>query len=235
MDSRLGIVITCEHASNRVPWQYRELFVGKERLLTSHRGYDVGARELARRLSTGLRAPLLCGGCTRLLIDLNRSLHNRAVFSFLTRKLSYEEKAEIVRRYYAPFRQRVVAMIREALRLHACVVHLSVHSFTPVLAGRIRTADIGLLYDPARGSEARFCGAWQKRLHELDPSLRVRRNSPYRGTDDGLTTHLRKIFSPSRYLGLELEVNQRLPRGDRTAWLGIQRGVTESLPQSARG
>jgi hypothetical protein len=47
----------------------------------------------------------------------------------------------------------------------------------------------------------------------------VRRNRPYRGAADGLTTHLRRKLGP-RYLGIELEVSQRFfaadgsPRGD---------------------
>ena len=35
------------------------------------------------------------------------------------------------------------------------------------------------------------------------------RNRPYRGTADGLTTALRSRYLPSRYFGIELEVNQR--------------------------
>jgi hypothetical protein len=38
----------------------------------------------------------------------------------------------------------------------------------------------------------------------------VRRNAPYRGDSDGLTSALRRERSAERYLGIELELNQRL-------------------------
>ena len=33
------------------------------------------------------------------------------------------------------------------------MIHLSSHSFTPELDGKVRKADIGLIYDPARQRE----------------------------------------------------------------------------------
>ena len=41
----------------------------------------------------------------------------------------------------------------------------------------------------------------------------MRRNDPYRGASDGLTTRLRARFPAGRYRGIELEVNQRLLAG----------------------
>nr|MCU0865398.1 N-formylglutamate amidohydrolase [Planctomycetota bacterium] len=37
----------------------------------------------------------------------------------------------------------------------------------------------------------------------------VRRNFPYFGDTDGFTTHLRQQLPAARYLGLEIECNQR--------------------------
>ncbi len=33
------------------------------------------------------------------------------------------------------------------------IIHISVHSFTPVLKNKIRNADIGILYNPKRSIE----------------------------------------------------------------------------------
>lgn len=88
------------------------------------------------------------------------------------------------------------------------MLQLSVHSFTPVLDGRRRNADVGLLYDPASGAEARFCRGWQARLAASARGWRVRRNYPYRGTADGLVVALRREFAGQPYLGIELELNQ---------------------------
>ena len=40
------------------------------------------------------------------------------------------------------------------------------------------------------------------------PELRVRRNYPYAGKGDGLTSYLRRRFAQSDYVGIELEINQ---------------------------
>ena len=52
--------------------------------------------------------------------------------------------------------------------------------------------------------------------------MHVRRNYPYSGTADGLTTDLRAGFGP-RYLGIEIEVNQRFPKGDADRWRRLRR------------
>jgi predicted N-formylglutamate amidohydrolase len=101
------------------------------------------------------------------------------------------------------------------------VLHISVHTFTPVLHGVTRNADIGLLYDPSRKSEKQFAELWGAKLSALG---RVRNNYPYKGTNDGHTTALRRIFKQEVYLGIELEVNQTMTkrRGNASA-------VAESL------
>lgn len=105
------------------------------------------------------------------------------------------------------------------LEKHGKVLHLAIHSFTPVLNGETRNADLGLLYDPGRPSEKR----WADRLHDaldpLPPALRIRRNYPYLGKADGLTAALRKKFAARRYAGLEIELNQSAvaKRRDRDA------------------
>jgi hypothetical protein len=53
---------------------------------------------------------------------------------------------------------------------------------------------------------------------EVRPEWRVRRNYPYRGDADGLTTHLRERLPAREYVGVELEVNQALVRQGGAAW-----------------
>lgn len=211
----IDVIISCEHGGNRVPHPYRDLFAGADRLLASHRGYDPGALPLARRLARAVRAPLHAAHVTRLLVDLNRSLHHPEVFSARVRALRAGERARIVGRHYLPHRQRIEHAIAGALVRGATVLHVGVHTFTPVRLGVRRRADVGLLYDPGRGRERRIAHEWRELLREADPELIVRRNYPYRGTADGLTTYLRARFSAEGYVGLELEVNQRLVRGGR--------------------
>jgi predicted N-formylglutamate amidohydrolase len=104
---------------------------------------------------------------------------------------------------------------------------VAVHSFAPAVAGRVRHLDVALLYDPGRPRERTLARAWKETLRELDPTLRVRRNHPYRGAADGLTTWLRRRFPDARYAGLELEVGQALLAGPRRRELGAL--LAESL------
>lgn len=77
-----------------------------------------------------------------------------------------------------------------------------------LINGLARLVDIGLLYDPGQGRGKRYCIDLQDFLSMQTDNLRIRRNHPYRGTADGLTTWLRSLFNGIDYLGIEIELNQ---------------------------
>ena len=221
------LIVTCEHGGNRVPARYRGLF--SKRLLGSHRGYDAGALELARDYATAFHAELIYSTTSRLLVELNRSLGHTQIFS---RAVPRSLRDQLVDRYYRPYRARVELLIARAVKSGKRVVHLSCHSFTPRLNGERRKADVGLLFDPHRKPEARLCAAWQRELRKANPQLRVRRNYPYRGSDDGFTTYLRTRFREASYLGIELEVNQRYPKGSPKNWRRLRRLLVASFGET---
>ncbi len=201
----MSIIITCEHAVNTVPAEFAHLFRGYEDVLSSHRGYDAGAAEAALLLGRLLGVTPVMGNITRLLIDLNRSPHNRALFSEFSGNLSTAEKQMLLDEYHAPFRNRVLEAAEKAEKP---LLHISVHSFTPVLKGEVRKADIGILYDPARKREKAAASVLAKGLKTLP--YKVMKNSPYQGKSDGTAAWLRKLMPDSEYAGIELEFNQKL-------------------------
>lgn len=213
------IILTCEHGGNRIPARYAGLFADAAALLDTHRGYDIGALAVARRLSRAVGAPLHPATVSRLLVDLNRSIGHPRLFSERVRGLDEDEKQRILARYYVPHRRRVEQAIAQAMRARLRVLHLGVHSFTPELDGKPRNADLGLLYDPARAGERLLCTRWQALLNERAPALRVRRNYPYRGNTDGFSTYLRRCFAERWYLGVELELSQAALAGPGRAAL----------------
>jgi len=225
----ITLVITCEHASNAVPARYAEAFRAVPVDLTGHRAHDAGSLDLARFLARSMRAPLFAGRYSRLLVDLNRSAHNRAVFSSAARTLPAADRAYIMKEHYHPFRRAVRETIARQITDGRRVLHLSVHSFTPVLAGRRRTADVGLLYDPSKRFERALSLGLQHSLQRLSPGLRVRRNYPYRGVTDGHTTALRRVFPASRYAGVEIEVNQALVDGPARQWHRLRSDIADAL------
>lgn len=204
-----ALVVSCEHGGNRVPARWRPLFARAGGLLATHRGLDRGAAPLARRIARRLRVGPHVASVSRLVVDLNRSRHHRDLFSRFTRPLPAAERARILARCYMPWRDRVEAEIAGHLASGRAVFHLSVHSFTPVLRGRVRRTDIGLLYDPGRPSETALASRWLALLKERAPRAVLRRNHPYRGTADGFMVHLRRRFPASRYAGIEIEVSQK--------------------------
>ena len=230
----IDILVTCEHGGNRIPAEYRTLFRGHTRLLASHRGYDPGALDLGRTFARVLDAPLVASTVSRLLIELNRSPRHPALYSTVTRALARHEKARIVTRYYEPYRREVEEHVARAPKRGEVMLHVSAHSFTPVLKGEVRTADVGLLYDPARPLERALCEAWSALLQSRIAPLRVRRNYPYRGTADGLTTYLRRRYDADHYLGVEVEMNQRHVRKGTAHWRKLCNVVALTLREIVR-
>jgi predicted N-formylglutamate amidohydrolase len=224
-----NFVITCEHGGNQIPAPYLRLFREQRELLDSHRGYDPGSLVMAKALASACRAPLVASTVSRLLIDLNRSIGHPQLFSAVTRAASAETRAQIVEQYYRPHRMQVERLVGQAVSRGDRVMHISSHSFTAELNGRVRGADVGLLYHPGRRGEAELCARWKESLAALAPELRVRRNYPYAGKGDGLTSHLRLRFAPSEYVGIELEVNQGIVIAAGRRWTALRRLLIDSL------
>ena len=218
------ILLTCEHAGYDIPEKYRLLFRDAGSTLKSHRGWDPGAMELAESLSESWRAPLLSYPYSRLLIEPNRSEHHHKLFSEYSKCAGDEIKAELLERFYRPYREKIVNVVRESISNSGRLLHISVHTFTPVLCGKSRDFDIGLLYDPGRSTEKQIAAGWKTGLSEF---FHVRMNQPYKGTADGLTTALRNYFPAEQYIGIELEVNQKYYFKKNTEWLMICRKIAE--------
>jgi predicted N-formylglutamate amidohydrolase len=226
-------LITCEHGGNRIPARYRRFFHGHEDLLRTHRGRDFGALKMARELACALSAPLLFSTTSRLLIDLNRSPGHPRLHSEALRNAPIEIRREIFRHYYLPYRTEAEDRIAHAISGGSRVMHISSHSFTPELDGKVRNADVGLLYDPARPAEAELCRRWQSALKTLAPGLKTRMNYPYAGTADGFTVHLRRRFPAESYAGIELEINQKHVLEGGRHWQKVRAALIEALRHAA--
>jgi predicted N-formylglutamate amidohydrolase len=195
-----------------VPPDLAPLFAGWRDILDSHRGFDLGALATAEALGRGTGAPVVATTVSRMVVDCNRSLGHPGLFSEITKKLPRSGRTAILEAYYHPHRQAVTMAVAGLLEAGRTVLHLACHSFTPRLGGITRHCDVGLLYNPGRMAEKAFCLAWLEEMSSLDGERILRRNYPYRGVADGLTTSLRRRFGEG-YLGVELEVNQRFAWG----------------------
>ena len=208
--SRVNVIITCEHAGKEIPENYRALFAGFQDVVNSHRGWDPGTLELAKSISAKLDAPLFVYPYTRLLVEPNRSEGHPKLFSEFSKILPKKVKEDLLKEFYHPYRNKIITEISKLIKQKSPVLHLSIHSFTPVFDGKTRNIDIGILYDPGQKTEKFVAGILKKSLKRKSPGLKIRMNQPYKGKSDGFTTALRKRFDKKNYLGIEIEVNQKL-------------------------
>jgi len=222
-------IISCEHGGNAVPPVYASLFLGHEALLQTHRGWDLGALDLAGQMAAAIDAPLFSATTTRLLIDLNRSIGHRQLHSEVTRGLPLADRRTLAAQHYRPHRDAVEADVAHRIAAGRRVIHIASHSFTPELHGVVRQADVAVLYDPRRAGERAFASHWLDALKRLRPDLKLRRNYPYQGKGDGLTALLRRLHAPSQYVGVELEVNQRFFVAGGPAWPALRADITQAL------
>lgn len=205
------VLFTAEHAGNKVPKEYKHLFKSFSSLLQTHCGLDIGTWYLVENLENKIvgNTKLFRTDITRLLVDVNRSLWRKTLFSEVTKTLPNIEKEKILEKYYYAYRQPIYDFVKRKMAGGYKIIHIAVHSFTPNLKGEERNTDIGLLYNPERANENNFCKNFKNTLNAGSPQWRARFNYPYRGKPDGLTAHFRKYYPDRKYLGIELELNQK--------------------------
>lgn len=210
----MKLVLTCEHGGNKIPEEYSKCFKNQHAILNTHRGFDLGAQDVFNTLKQ-LSDFSLSSKTSRLLIELNRSLHHNNLFSEFSKGLSKEKKNHLIHTYYLIYRNKVENKIKELIDIGESVLHISVHSFTPILNNKERNCDIGLLFDSTKPKEKEYCILFKNELLKIESALNVRFNYPYLGKSDGFTSYLRKQF-PENYLGIELEVNQKHVKNNST-------------------
>jgi len=213
------LLLTCEHGGRDVPAEYEACFRNAGAVLATHRGYDIGALGVAFRIAARLSVPIVFSTTTRLLIDLNRSTDHPDLFSEFTRDLPEAQRSRVKTQFYEPYRRRIEQLVHASIAGGQVVLHVGVHSCVDVLRGQVRDLDIALLFDPRCAHEAALCDRWIEALSRRNPGLRYRRNEPYHGADDGLTTTLRARYPAAHYLGIEIELRQGmiLERPDQVA------------------
>jgi predicted N-formylglutamate amidohydrolase len=217
-----GLLVVCDHASNRIPPEYGGLGL-PAREFARHIAYDPGAEAVARHLAGLLQAPAILSTFSRLLIDANRGEDDPTLIMRLSdgavvagnAAVDQEERERRIRCFHAPYHAAIDAAIDRALALGRPPALVSIHSFTPVWRGRARPWHAGVLWD----TDARLAAPMIEALRS-DPHLIVGDNEPYSGTlhDDTMSRH-----GTARGLAHALvEIRQDLIADDASAgaWAG---------------
>jgi predicted N-formylglutamate amidohydrolase len=225
-------VLTCEHATNKVPEEFGNLGLD-DALLETHIAWDPGARPVAEALARLLDAPLIMPAVSRLVCDCNRphgSADATPVRSEIyeipgNRDLTPEQREARARRFYEPFREAVDRTLRHRLQSCGAAILVTIHSFTPIFKGKVRDIQLGILHD----ADSRLADA-MLRIVEKEAELIVGRNQPY-GPEDGVTHTLRFHALPLGLLNVMIEIRNDLI-GDRSEQVGMARRLAGYLQEA---
>lgn len=147
-ESAAEVVLLCEHAGQAIPTKLADLGVSAQ-VLNSHRGWDVGAENLARAVAQKLKAPLILQRYSRLVIDCNRPpRHQDSIIANsdgidipANIGICDAETAERITEIFDPLDAAMQDVFSTAPRRAA----FSIHSFTPTMNGQDRPWHAGLL------------------------------------------------------------------------------------------
>jgi predicted N-formylglutamate amidohydrolase len=144
----------CDHASRAVPRRLGALGLSDEEL-SRHIGWDIGAAEVARRLSKRFDAPAILSGYSRLVVDCNRPTDDPTSIPAISdgvvvpgnRALAPEDVAGRVDACFHPYHRAIRRALKAKERDGRAPALLSIHSCTPELRGFARPWHVGVLWD----------------------------------------------------------------------------------------
>ena len=124
-------------------------------------------------------------GYSRLLVDLNRSLEDPTAFPAESdgvlvpgnQQLSRQDRSLRVKSFYTPYRLAIERMLHRFRERDVVPAFISIHSFTPELAGVARPWHVGLLWD----KDPRIPVPLLERLRAHPAGFHVGDNQPYSG------------------------------------------------------
>ncbi len=209
-DGRSDLLLIGDHAGNVVPGALGSLGIGPDDL-SRHIGWDIGIAGLGEALAAMLDAVFIRQTYSRLVIDCNRDPARADAMPAVSdgtripanEGLTDADRAARVAAIHAPYQAAIAAELarRDAGGRRTQLV--SLHSFTPAMAGVARPWQVGVLHD--RGD----LSLTHRTLARLraDPALTVGDNEPYRM--DGIDHTVPRHAYPDRPY-VELEVRQDL-------------------------
>lgn len=205
-----------DHAGNLIPERLGHLGLSPHEL-DRHIALDVGVSQLGQRLSLALDAPFVEQSYSRLVIDCNRATdHAESIVEISdgttipgNRELSRSSAEQRVEEIFHPYHAAIAALLAERRAASHPTILVSLHSFTPRLAGFERPWEIAVLHSEGN---TRFALALLKTLQRFE-GLVIGDNEPYRmdETDFTVPTHAFPVAIPY----VEIEVRQNELSNDR--------------------
>jgi predicted N-formylglutamate amidohydrolase len=201
-----GLLIIGDHASNLVPSDVDLGIAAPE--LDRHIAWDIGVAEVAQLIVSQYRCAAFLGNVSRLVTDLNRYPSDADVVPVQSdgldipgNNLSPGQREERIRRHFAPYHDRLAAILHD----QRPALILSLHSFTPSLASRPedrRPWEVGVLYNEAEAPS-------KHAIEFLDAAgICVGDQLPYSGKVLNATMNRHAEANGIPYIGIELRQNE---------------------------
>lgn len=176
------VVLVCEHAGQTIPASLGDLGINRE-ALDRHIGWDIGAEKLTRAMATTLGARAVLQPYSRLVIDCNRppnapdSSPKISDGVEILGNFNLDATARTARsaEIFMPFQTAVDSLITGAPSRLA----LSIHSFTPSMAGEIRPWEVGFLFRKDTETSHHL----SRIIQDLLPRINIGMNEPYQIDD----------------------------------------------------
>jgi predicted N-formylglutamate amidohydrolase len=218
---RSRYVLTCDHASNRLPRRVGDLGLSDAQML-SHIAWDPGALDVAAGQSAALDAPLVFSNYSRLVIDLNRPPSSPSHIPEVSAGINIPANAALpqserearLRGLFLPYHRAVSDILEARVKRAMPTLIVAVHSFTENYPGQTRPWHIGIThrFDGGLGAEI-------IRLLRERTTLSIGDNQPFQIDDlDDMTIplHAEKRGLPNALIELRQDT------------LTSQRGIAEA-------
>jgi predicted N-formylglutamate amidohydrolase len=213
--------LTCDHAGARVPHKLGSLGVSAADM-ERHIAWDLGAADVAIRLSAELDAFAILQAYSRLVIDCNRRPGIPASIVRISEStripgnevVTVEEAAAREREIFRPYHDRIRTELDTRQAQGRPTMLISVHSFTPRFHGNQRPWHAGVLYN----RDPRLAGELLLRLR-AEPGLVIGDNEPYSVgdiTDYTIPEHGERRGLP--HVGIELRQDLISTEAGQSEW-----------------
>jgi predicted N-formylglutamate amidohydrolase len=146
-------VFLCDHASNDIPEELRDLGLPAEEL-SRHIAWDIGAAGVTEMLSAIFNAPAILCGTSRLVVDCNRQPDAKDLIPAVSdgtvipgnHHLSETARKTRIEHWFDPYHDDVEMVLEARTSKEVESVVVSVHSMTPSLraGGKARPWQISL-------------------------------------------------------------------------------------------
>ncbi|MEQ8035515.1 N-formylglutamate amidohydrolase [Xanthomonas sp. WHRI 6106] len=204
-------LLIADHAGQRVPARLANLGLPQVEL-DRHIGWDIGIAQVTQLLADALDAVAIAQTYSRLVVDCNRPHASATLMPEVSDgtsipgnlQLSAEARRQRIDEIFAPYHARIAAELETRAQRQQPTLLVSMHSFTPIMAGHARPWHAGVLYNRDTRLAHRLLQALR-----AEPDLVVGDNQPYAVSD--ASDYAIPVYGEGRgLLHVELEIRQDL-------------------------